>query len=383
MSPGGDHHALLGIDKVGIESVLDVSKRRSGIRQRSGGRAATFFVDGAYWFSEAAQGVTMLDSVMVDVKGVGTHVSADHTSSQRNTGLLNFSDALRELGMQRLIQRVADLEGDTWATVKTYGLLDTGLSYVDGHLNPATGWTNERCVLCLRQRHSRAFVNYEGYNFSGVLLMTGEAPPAASQMTGTGRSVRRTLMKYGISGELLPRILFHEQWANQVSDDALDDVSGQWNLQADAAVSRLMDFSDYYVLPDSVLPQAWRMSEVALRNALCLSGREVLQELLRHPSLSQRFFGTKDVAEAKKVHGRVLRELSQDSRIVQACSGFETPPCVDQTTAVRVVTGKPKYCQCWFMELDDSVFSKWALSCGDEGHLPLDQIDAWLPTARL
>ena len=42
------------------------------------------------------------------------------------------------------------------------------------------------------------------------------------------------------------------------------DVSGQWNLQADAALTHFMDFSDYYVLPESCLPSWWKMSERAL-----------------------------------------------------------------------------------------------------------------------
>ena len=46
------------------------------------------------------------------------------------TGLLGKADALRELGIQRLMQRLADLEGvDEWGTVGTYAILNTGLEY--------------------------------------------------------------------------------------------------------------------------------------------------------------------------------------------------------------------------------------------------------------
>jgi hypothetical protein len=46
--------------------------------------------------------------------------------------------------------------------VQTYAIIDTGLRYADAQVNPATGLTGERCVLSVRQRHSRAFVNYNG-----------------------------------------------------------------------------------------------------------------------------------------------------------------------------------------------------------------------------
>jgi hypothetical protein len=53
MQPGGDHHELLGVDKLesGVKSLIDVNQNRSGIRIRSGGRAATFITDnGKYCF---------------------------------------------------------------------------------------------------------------------------------------------------------------------------------------------------------------------------------------------------------------------------------------------------------------------------------------------
>lgn len=46
------------------------------------------------------------------------------------TGLLGKADALRELGIQRMMQRLADLEGvKEWGTVGTYAIIDTGLEY--------------------------------------------------------------------------------------------------------------------------------------------------------------------------------------------------------------------------------------------------------------
>jgi hypothetical protein len=83
----------------------------------------------------------------------------------------------------------------------------------------------------VRQRQSRAFVNYNGYNFSGVLLMTGEDAPAQSVQQGFGRQVREVMTKYGISAEFGPRQLIHSaQDLDPLSAEALDDISGNWNI---------------------------------------------------------------------------------------------------------------------------------------------------------
>jgi hypothetical protein len=85
---------------------------------------------------------------MLDVKGLGVYVKSEYRKSSNKTGLLNFADALRELGFQRLVQRLAELEGQTWQTTKFYAILDTGMTY--SGINPATGWKNEKCVLAVR-----------------------------------------------------------------------------------------------------------------------------------------------------------------------------------------------------------------------------------------
>ena len=91
--------------------------------------------------------------------------------------------------------------------------------------------------------------------------MTGEDEPANSVLHGV-RDVRKVLTKNGVSSEFEPRQVFHKaSGVDPLSEEALDDLSGTWNLQADAALSHLMDFSDYYVLPDSQLPDFWKMSE--------------------------------------------------------------------------------------------------------------------------
>lgn len=259
LGPGGDHHELLGVAQAGgLDELLelkDPDSRRCGIRQRSGGRAATFFVDNQYTFDEA--GYVQAD--MLDVKGIGTHASAAGHVTPALSGLLNFADALKEMCIQQLIQRLSVKEKQRWKTIQTYALIDTGLKYTG--INPATGWQGERCVLTVRQQNSRAFLDYGGYNFSGILLMTGEEPPAPSVSTGCARELRKVMLKYGISSEQMPRIGFHANGQDLLSDpcastlsvdamgQVLEDLQGFWNIQADSALFNFMDFSDYYILP--------------------------------------------------------------------------------------------------------------------------------------
>ena len=92
--------------------------------------------------------------------------------------------------------------------------------------------------------------------------MTGEEAPAQSVMTGNGRNIRRTLTRNGISSEFVPQqVIQNLEGLDPLSEESLDDISGNWNLQADSSLSNFMDFSDFYVLPNSKLPEFWRMSE--------------------------------------------------------------------------------------------------------------------------
>ncbi len=59
---------------------------------------------------------------------------------------------------EREREREQDLS-DVLGTIPCYALLDTGLTYQG--VNPATGWTGERCALLLRQRQSRLQESYE------------------------------------------------------------------------------------------------------------------------------------------------------------------------------------------------------------------------------
>jgi hypothetical protein len=388
LAPGGDHHALLGIDKLphGVDDVLERAPSAGAMRLRSGGRAATFAV---------GPDRDCLRGPWIDVKGVGTHTDAD-ISSPHVTGLLCLADALRELGMQRLLQRVLDSEcGDSHlagdhsatarpSTVALYGIIDTGLTYAG--INPATGWRNERCVLLLRQRQSRVVAEYECMSFSGNL-------PAGKRATTPGEPAaifRRALLRHGLSCETFPSAIVADALvegsavANGEAVESCDHgtmldrlvasttVASRGNVQCDAAARFFMDTSDYYAhdaiaIGEGVrsLPAFWRMSSSALVDALCLGPR-----------------GELNVAAASRIAARALPLPAASSPSATAAPPIDewararrrhlaaSKPAIREGVAVwetgsasmTPAQAKPKYCMCWAMELDDSPFATW---CAD------------------
>lgn len=378
LRPQGDHFDLLGIGE-NLDSFVDEASARAGIRIRSGGRAATFFVGDRYVIREDGG----LCADMIEVKGLGTHVAAD-ISSPRVTGLLGLADALRELCFQRLLQRLVELEGleDSLGTVPCYALIDTGLRYQG--TNPATGWDGESCALLLRQPQSRLFDAYDGMNFSGIC-------PDAVHNQGPGRALRALLHKWGVSAEFEPRALcyrLHDVAGDGVEDCAalLEDQTGIWNLQADAPCTHFMDFSDYYVLPQALLPRAWRMSEEALRRAFTLERAQCSDRALACPALAERLWGSTDPQVAAQARSAAREELSAEPALREAAAMFED--------SGRIKPLKPKYCMCWFMELDDSEVAQWCTRTAKEFQAAdpdnvapsrdiLAEIEAWLPLHAL
>ena len=71
-----------------------------------------------------------------------------------------------------------------------------------------------------------------------------------------------------------------------------------------------MDFSDYYILPESPLPAFWRMSEQALVNAYTLERTKIVNHVFESKQMRKRVFGSEDEEEAKKEYKRRLAELS-------------------------------------------------------------------------
>lgn len=354
----GDHRRLLeGVDSIGDQT-------RPGLRLRSGGRAATFL--GSDRYSIDATGNFQAVLPMLDVKGLGTHKRAD-TTSEKVTGLLGLADALREMCFQRLIQRLLELEGlEGMGTVPYYAIVDSGLTY--SGVNPATGWSGERCVLLVRQRQSRFFDAYDGMNFSGVC-------PDAVHSEGPGKLLREVLHRWGISAEFEPRALFHAD-----AEEALEDQSGTWNLQVDAPCTHFMDFSDFYVLPSSPLKSAWCMSEEALRRAFTLERTPMVERALANPPLAERLWGHRDPEKARENYEQLRCELSGEKELRDAASLVEDG---------LIKPMKPKYCMCWFMELDDSEMSRWCLETARQvasGSFEADvmkTIEAWLPTEKV
>eukprot|EP01004_Peranema_trichophorum_P003302 NODE_2299_length_1622_cov_42.072048_g1971_i0.p1 GENE.NODE_2299_length_1622_cov_42.072048_g1971_i0~~NODE_2299_length_1622_cov_42.072048_g1971_i0.p1 ORF type:complete len:253 (+),score=50.95 NODE_2299_length_1622_cov_42.072048_g1971_i0:818-1576(+) len=232
------------------------------------------------------------------------------------------------------------------STVQFYAIIDTGLQYTSK--NPATGGEQEKCVLAVRQRQSRAFVSYQGYNFSGSLLMSGEDYPPASLSTSNGLAIRKTLMKYGVTCEAEPRSIYYDN-----IDKAESDLDGCWNLQADANLTHFMDFSDYYTLPNSHLNKWWSLTPKAFQEAFALERPTFQSNLLNSPNAMRNVFGCTDITSDRL--DTIRFELSSNDSIKNAANKV-SPEGI-------IIPGKPKYCQCWFMELDDSEMSKWTMDC--------------------
>merc|ERR1712228_1135709 len=118
--------------------------------------------------------------------------------------------------------------------------------YRDGVADPATGVEGETCVLSLRQAQSRLAADFPGVgDFAaggGNLLLAGD--PQAFLGTGTGRRVREVLERYKFSAEIAACSSDIDQAKGRDPKEHLDDVTSQWNLQADATLTHFLDFSD-------------------------------------------------------------------------------------------------------------------------------------------
>tara|TARA_R110002050_G_scaffold257745_1_gene396863 strand:+ start:449 stop:1240 length:792 start_codon:yes stop_codon:yes gene_type:complete len=218
--------------------------------------------------------------------------------------------------------------------------------------------------------------------------MSGEDFPSKSISHGTGKQIRQALLKYGITAEMLPQFIFsfHDELACMKS---LQDISGMWNLQCDASLTHFMDFSDYYVMPFSPL-RAYRMSKDALRDALTLERLQYASKLFQSKSLMEYLYGFSDRDKCEKEMEQRREMLAQDPVIRDACCtvkdvteiGYDQiSECSERgekkivglldryrqkvsicgkTIRYTLERGPPKYCMCWFMELDDSLVSVWA-----------------------
>ncbi|KAJ4460968.1 hypothetical protein PAPYR_2821 [Paratrimastix pyriformis] len=349
--------------------LVDTTRRRSGLRMKGGGRTTTFLVDDR--------------AGMLDVKTRGFQPSAN--------GLLPLTDALKELAYQRLFQRLADLAGGRkpggcgWETVRTLAIIETGLCFRSDIENPATGFRGDRCVLAVRQAQSRLVTSPDEVVFYSVATRSEVAAPA-------GRAVRAVLSQWGVTSEQQPHMVTTTPAAALAPGQGplpsrLDQVDGDWNLQADALLGHLVDFSHWYCVPGALVPAAWRMStgprvdptegrEMGLAAALKL-GCEHFPAVWKSPDLLQIMFGTRDETQARAIFAAQKVDLQK------------------QVGAVGTVGHvKPAHSWSWFLETDDSEVMQWTLRMGRpvaqggfsgcaEDHVILDQIERWLPTNQL
>jgi len=415
ISEGGDHHALLGIGSEGnaIQDLLDDSQCKMGLRMRAGGRAATLFAGDHYSFSDEG----FLVANLVDVKGCGTHANVA-CKKVSHTGFLGKTDALRDLAVQRLIQRICELEGeqDAWGTVRFYGIIDSGLKYRSDIADPATGVMGDSCVLALRQAQSRLAADFPGVgDFAaggGNLLLAGD--PNVLLGTGVGRRVREVLERYRFSGEIAASSFDIDLAKSRDSQDHLDDVTSQWNLQADASLSHFLDFSDTFVFPGSCLHGDWHLLADTVLAGYVLghnSTSYTLDAILGlaigtttpidakpervgpgNPIMMQNLFGTLDQGVAYEKFSQEWRRFSK-SKMHRKEAGkitldgtIKADVCDGEGDEGFIVRGdRTKSCQNWFMGVDvmTGPIWKWAEHPTRWREAPiLDVIERWLPTAR-
>jgi len=133
------------------------------------------------------------------------------------------------------------------------------------------------------------------------------------------------------------------------------------------------------------------MSETNFRKAFIAERKTFVDDMLKHPKLRTRILtGNLDStsidndnqilseAKAREIYLEKLTEISQEVKIREAAHGYDEE-------LKRVKPGKPKLCQCWWMELDDSPINQWVFQTASdfngnaEDEEILNQIKAWLP----
>lgn len=135
-----------------------------------------------------------------------------------------------------------------------------------------------------------------------------------------------------------------------------EEVDGGWNIQADAPMTHLVDFSHWFVLPMSRLPEPWKMSKEAVKtafklgviaiNRVDLQGGDFLG-LFEYPSISQLVYETDDTTVIKQ---RLSDEKERLSNAYKEVGEFGRK--------------KPSFSWSWFLEVDDSEVMKRANKAG-------------------
>ena len=351
-------HYLHFDDNLTINDYIDLSPKsmKPGLRQRGGGRAATFLIDNKYKITSNGQFV----ADMLDVKGVGTHILCNDLAQDKN-GFLSAVDAMIEFLYQKLIQRIFDIENEkcnsdgnqddkdtqkhNWGTVQMYGVIDTGLRFKDEIENPATGYKGDRIALIIRQRHSRLNASEDEPCFFSVAQQ-------AQLMSEQGKKLREILLKYGITSEQIPTSYLLGDGVD------VDGLNGDWNIQSDAGFCHLVDFSQFYCLPVTddekdveyeLELKEWRMSMSAFKLG-CKLGRVFndFGEKMSEDMLREMFMNGAD-GDEKEVN---LEEIKMS--IEKEQDGLK------KKWGDLVGLRKPKHAWSWFLETDDSKIFEWA-----------------------
>ena len=325
MSVGGDIHDFIEFENKPLDHFLDTNRKKIGLRMRGGGRAATFLVD-KQEYSWDKDGT--FQSEMLEVKGLGTTILQKEIEVKA-CGLLSFVDAIKEFAYQKLIQKISEIENQNWATVGYYAILDTPFRCKSDVANPGTGYKGDRFVLVVRQRQSRIVSCFDEIVYYSVARR--------EHLVGSfGKEFRLCLQKYGISSEQLPALL---------SSGAVDDISGDWNVQGDAILSHIIDFSHFFILPSSSLDSRWKVSENATKDALLLGGDRF--SIFQNQKLRELLFPGADEQQAREEYEK------QKLGVAEKYKQFGT-----------LGARKPSYSWSWFLETDDSWIASWCMQLG-------------------
>ena len=240
------HFAVLSQDQIevgaqrGVNSEILVDRKhfRPAIRPPNYGRALVLELE---------------EGGMMEVKGAGGLASAISTSSHRS-GLMETSEAIREMAYSKLVTRALNHSGSAFRTIDAYGVIDYGFqvkSAVDGTFQPAGA--------LLRQSHFRDIKLSEQLDRK------------------TARRIERTLREYGITTayKKSPAIL---------KEPKIYDIL---NVQGSAKEKFLFDFGGYRVVdhfenPAIILPDLFHapvMAAVREQDLKTLQPRREFQKI--------------------------------------------------------------------------------------------------------
>jgi len=373
MSKGGDLYGVFdyGKDSEGktIEDIsgrIDMQKKTFGVRYKGGGRATNFFIPNTQKFfsninsndiknnsSDAKRlevvlksklnersGLREIDCPMVNVKGLGTEEIAVGFTSKEN-GLLSIVDAVKEYCYEKLFDQISKKEKAKWKTVKTYAIIDTNIRFKDNEVNKATSYKGEKCALVVRQCSGRLVSRPDEFAFYSVATQDIIQKHLQEFIS--------SMQKYRISSEQLPRRLF--EYVNSEEQQSTEQLElCDWNIQTDTTAHNLIDFSQYYCLPDSIVGDFFTMSWKAFIEAI-ICHRDANKFLLSNEK-AQEVFSVGIGSDVENTSKKYKRE-----EIVTELKG--------KYGDIVGRMNKSLFSWSWFLETDDSQVMSLASSIGE------------------